>query len=145
MFNRRLLVEQGGASEPPLPTEKTVLWRGYSETVFYITIPDRVKVLEILTENAYVNGFVLPKLPRYVGVTPGKTYRFSGAYAQEGGIPEPEYWDVGVQRYTAVGNWKNWVDSYNGENPEGEYITDLDIIMYYSASINNIKPDITDY
>lgn len=44
MFNRRLLVYQGGTSEPPLPTKETVLWKGSSENAYTITIPPGVKV-----------------------------------------------------------------------------------------------------
>lgn len=44
MFNRRLLVYQGGTPEPPLPTTETVLWKGSTENAFTITIPPGVKV-----------------------------------------------------------------------------------------------------
>lgn len=92
MFNRRLLVYQGGTSEPPLPTKETVLWKGSTVNAFTITIPPGVKVLKITTENTYVNEFVDPNLPRYIGVTGGKTYNVRWATVEEGSIPEPEYW-----------------------------------------------------
>jgi hypothetical protein len=55
------------------------LWKGSTVNAFTITIPPGVKVLKITTENTYVNEFVDPNLPRYIGVTGGKTYnmRFS--------------------------------------------------------------------
>lgn len=74
MFNRHLLVYPGGTSEPPLPTKETVLWKGSTVNDFTITIPAGVKVLKITTESTYVNEFVDPNLPRYIGVTGGKTY-----------------------------------------------------------------------
>lgn len=92
MFNRRLLVYPGGTSEPPLPTKETVLWKGSTVNAFTITIPPGVKVLKITTENTYVNEFVDPNLPRYIGVTGGKTYNMRWATVEEGVIPEPEYW-----------------------------------------------------
>ena len=91
MFNRRLLVYPGGTSEPPLPTKETVLWKGSTENAFTITIPPGVKVLKITTENTYVNEFVDPNLPRYIGVTGGKTYNMRWVTVEEGNIPEPEY------------------------------------------------------
>ena len=66
MFNRRLLVYPG-ASEPTLPKKETVLWKGSTVNAFTITIPPGVKVLKITTENTYVNEFVDPNLPRYIG------------------------------------------------------------------------------
>lgn len=72
--------------------EETVLWKGSTENAFTITIPPGVKVLKITTESTYVNEFVDPNLPRYIGVTGGKTYNMRGATVEEGSIPEPEYW-----------------------------------------------------
>lgn len=145
MFNRRLLVYPGGTSEPPLPTKETVLWKGSTVNLFTITIPPGVKVLKITTENAYVNKFVDPNLPRYIGVTGGKTYNMSWATVGEGNIPEPEYWEVGVQRYNSSYDWKQWVASNAGDPVEGVSTTDIQIIMSYSASINKITPSVTDY
>lgn len=145
MFNRRLLVYPGGTSEPPLPTKETVLWKGSTENAFTITIPAGVKVLKITTENTYVNEFVDPKLPRYIGVTGGKTYKMRRAAVEEGNIPEPEYWDVIVYRYNSSSDFKQWVSSDAGDAIEGVTTTSIQIIMSYSASINNIKPSVTDY
>lgn len=145
MFNRRLLVYPGGTSEPPLPTKETVLWKGSTVNPFTITIPPGVKVLKITTENTYVNEFVDPNLPRYIGVTGGKTYNMRWAMVKEGSIPEPEYWEVQVYRYNSSSDFKRWVDSYAGELIEGENISTIQIIMSYSASINNITPSVTDY
>lgn len=145
MFNRRLLVYPGGTSEPPLPTKETVLWKGSTVNPFTITIPPGVKVLKITTENTYVNEFVDPNLPRYIGVTGGKTYNMRWANVEEGNIPEPEYWGVQVQRYNSSSNWKQWVASNAGDAVEGATTASIQIIMSYSASINNIKPSVTDY
>lgn len=145
MFNRRLLVYQGGTSEPPLPTKETVLWRGDTDGAFTITIPAGVNVLKITTESSYTNNFVYPRLPRYVGVTPGKTYNMGWAYVIGGASPEPEYLEVWVQRRNSSSDWKTWVSSSAGDAPEGTEFAYLDIIMSYSASINNITPSVTDY
>ena len=145
MFNRRLLVYQGGTSEPPLPTEETVLWKGSTVNAFTITIPPGVKVLKITTESAYVNEFVYPKLPRYIGVTGGKTYNIRWATVEEGDVPDPEYWNVEVYGYNSSSDFKQWVDSYTGDDIGGSTITNIQIIMSYSASINGITPNILDY
>ena len=136
MFNRRLLVYPGGTSEPPLPTKETVLWKGSTVNAFTITIPAGVKVLKITTENTYVNEFVDPNLPRYIGVTGGKTYNMRWATVEEGNIPEPEYFGVQVQRYNSSSNWKQ---------VEGATTTNIQIIMSYSASINGVTPNVLDY
>lgn len=145
MFNRRLLVYQGGTSEPPLPTKETVLWKGSTVKDFTITIPPGVKVLKIATESTYVNEFVEPTLPRYIGVTGGKTYNMRWATVEEGIIPEPEYWDVLVCRYNSSSDFKEWVNSYAGDAPVGEGTTNIQIIMSYSASINGVTPNVLDY
>ena len=145
MFNRRLLVYQGGTSEPPLPTKETVLWKGRSASAFTITIPPGVKVLKITTEYTYIDEFVEPTLPRYIGVTGGKTYNIRRATVEEGIIPEPEYWGVEVYRYNSSSNFKLWVDSYGGDAIEGICSTKVQIIMSYSASINGVTPNVLDY
>ena len=145
MFNRRLLVYQGGTSEPPLPTKETVLWKGSTENAFTITIPAGVKVLKITTESTYVNEFVDPNLPRYIGVTGGKTYNLRLATVEEGSIPEPEYWEVKVYRYNSSSDFKQWVNSYAGEAIENEITSNTQIIMSYSASINGVTPNVLDY
>lgn len=145
MFNRRLLVYQGGTSEPPLPTEETVLWKGSAENAFTITIPPGVKVLKIITEINYLNNFVEPNLPIYIGVTGGKTYNMRCATIIEGIALEPEYWEVQVYRYNSSSDFKQWVSSYAGEAPEGVFTIGLHIIMSYSASINGVTPNVLDY
>lgn len=145
MFNRHLLVYRGGTPKPPLPTKETVLWKGSTVNAFTITIPPGVKVLKITTENTYVNEFLDPDLPKYIGVTGGKTYNIRWATIGEGNIPEPEYWEVQVYRYNSSSNFKYWVNIEGGDAPEGATTTDVKIIMSYSASINNIKPSVTDY
>lgn len=100
-----------------------------------------MKVLKITTENTYVNEFVDPNLPRYIGVTGGKTYNMRWATVEEGSIPEPEYWEVQV--YTS--DFKQWVSSYAGDAPEGAITTNIQIIMSYSASINGVTPNVLDY
>lgn len=145
MFNRRLLVYQGGTSEPPLPTEETVLWKGSTVNAFTITIPPGVKVLKITTEDTYVNEFVDPNLPRYIGVTGGKTYNMRWCTVQEEVVPEPEYWEVQVYRYNSSSDFKEWVSSYAGDDLVGSDITDIQIIMSYSASINGVTPNVLDY
>lgn len=145
MFNRRLLVYPGGTSEPPLPTKETVLWKGSTRYSFNITIPPGVKVLKITTEDTHVNKFVDPNLPRYIGVTGGKTYNMRRAIVKEGSIPEPEYWEVQVYRYNGSSNFKQWVSSSAGDPTEGEDIADVRIIMSYSASINGVTPNVLDY
>lgn len=145
MFNRRLLVYQGGTPEPPLPTNETVLWKGNTAITFTITIPPGVKVLKITTENIYVNEFVEPILPRYIGVTGGKTYKIRWATVEEGLVPEPTYWNVLVYRYNSSSDFKKWVSSHGGEAIEGEITADVQIIMSYSASINGVTPNVLDY
>lgn len=145
MFNRRLLVYPGGTSKPPLPTKETVLWKGSTENPYTITIPPGVKVLKITTENTYVNKFVDPNLPRYIGVTGGKTYDMRLTTVEEGSIPEPEYWGVQVYRYNSSSGFKQWVSSYAGDAIEGANTTNIQIIMSYSASINGITPNVLDY
>lgn len=145
MFNRRLLVYQGGTSEPPLPTKETVLWKGSTVNAFTITIPPGVKVLKITTENTYVNEFVDPNLPRYIGVTGGKSYNIRWATVEEGNIPEPEYLGVEVLRYNSSSDIKQWVNSCAGDAIDGAYSTKVQIIMSYSASINGVTPNVLDY
>ena len=146
MFNRRLLIYQGGTSEPPLPTKETVLWKGNSpEDAFTITIPPGVKVLKIETESTYVNEFVDPKLPIYIGVTGGKTYNLSWAALEEGNVSDPEYWDVSIFRDNSPSGFKQWVNSYGGDAPVGSITADMQIIMSYSASINGVTPNVLDY
>lgn len=145
MFNRRLLVYQGGTSEPPLPTEETVLWKGSSENAFTITIPPGVKVLKITTESSYVNDTFYPDLPSYIGVTGGKTYIMSWATVDEGKVSDPEYWSVYVYRYNSHSVYKNWVNLDAGDAPVGSMTTNIQIIMSYSASINGVTPNVLDY
>lgn len=145
MFNRRLLVYQGGTSEPPLPTKETVLWKGRADNDFTITIPPGVKVLKITTEDTDVNEAVVPNLPRYIGVTGGKTYNIGWAVVNEGIIPEPSYLEVEVYRYNSSSDFKRWVNSYAGEIVEGIDRTNIQIIMSYSASINGVTPNLLDY
>lgn len=121
------------------------MWKGSTENAFTITIPAGVKVLKITTEDTYVNEFVDPNLPRYIGVTGGKTYNMHSATVEEGNIPEPEYWAVLVYRYNSSSDFKQWVSSDAGDAIEGATTTSIQIIMSYSASINNIKPSVTDY
>lgn len=145
MFNRRLLVYPGGTSEPPLPTKETVLWKGYSENAFTITIPPGVKVLKITTEHNFVNTYVEPNMPRYIGVTGGKTYNMRRANVEEGVIPDPLYWGVEVLRYNSSSDFKQWVSSCNGAPFEGVSPVNIQIIMSYSASINGVTPNVLDY
>lgn len=145
MFNRRLLVYPGGTSKPPLPTKETVLWKGSSVKAFTITIPPGVEVLKITTEETYVNEFVDPNLPRYIGVTGGKTYNIDCATVEEGNVPEPEYWEVLVHTYNSSSGFKQWVSSYAGDAPDGAITTNIQIIMSYSASINGVTPNVLDY
>lgn len=129
-----------------VPTNKeTVLWKGSTVNDFTITIPPGVKVLKITTEDTYVNEFVEPNLPRYIGVTGGKTYNMRWTVVDEGVIPEPEYWEVQVYRYNSSSDFKQWVDSYGGDAIYGAMSTNVQIIMSYSASINDVTPNILDY
>lgn len=121
------------------------MWMGNTSDVFTITIPPGVKVLKIATENTYVNEFVNPNLPRYIGVTGGKTYNILWVIVNEGSIPEPEYWEVEVIRYTDSSDFKRWVSSYAGEAIEGAISTNIQVIMSYSASINGVTPNVLDY
>ena len=145
MFNRRLLVYPGGTSEPPLPTKETVLWKGKTANPLTITIPPGVKVLKITTEDTHVNEFVNPNLPRYIGVTGGKTYNMLKATVEEGSIPKPEYWEVQVYRYNSSSDLKQWVYSYAGHYVESTITAGIKIIMSYSASINGVTPNVLDY
>lgn len=130
---------------PLLPTKETLLWKGRTVNAFTITIPPGVKVLKITTENTYVNEFVEPILPRYIGVTGGKTYNIRWATVEEGIIPEPEYWEVQVLRYNSSSDFKQWVSSYGGDAPEGESSANIQVIISYSASINGVTPNVLDY
>lgn len=121
------------------------MWKGNSVNAFTITIPPGVKVLKITTENTFVNEFVDPNLPRYIGVTGGKTYNIRWATVLEENVPEPEYWEVQVSRYNSSSNFKQWVYSYGGEEPEGADYGSMQIIMSYSASINGVTPNVLDY
>lgn len=129
----------------PLPTKETVLWKGSSENAFTITIPPGVKVLKITTEDPYVNEFVDPNMPRYIGVTGDKTYNMRWVTVEEGSVPEPEYWNVQVYRYNSYSDFKEWVSSYAGDAVESPITTNIQIIMSYSASINGVTPNVLDY
>ena len=104
-----------------------------------------MKVLKITTEDTYVNEVVGPNLPRYIGVTGGKTYNIRWAIVEEGRVPEPEYWEVQVYRYNSSSDFKQWVNSYTGDAIEGTFIRNIPIIMSYSASINGVTPNLLDY
>lgn len=121
------------------------MWKGNTENAFTITIPAGVKVLKITTENAYVNEFVDPNLPRYIGVTGGKTYNMRWVTVEEGSIPDPECWEVQVYRYNSSSDFKLWVNSYAGDAVEGLITANIQIIMSYSASINGVTPNFLDY
>lgn len=121
------------------------MWKGSTENAFTITIPPGVKVLKITTEHTYVNEFVDPNLPTYIGVTGGKTYNILCATVEEGNAPEPEYWEVLVIRYNSSSDFKQWVSSYTGDAVEGAFTTNIQIIMSYSASINGVTPNVLDY
>lgn len=118
---------------------------GSTENDFTITIPPGVKVLKITTESTYVNEFVDPNLPRYIGVTGGKTYNMRWVTVDEGSVPEPEYWEVQVYRYNSSYDFKQWVSSCAGDAPDGAITTKIQIIMSYSASINGVTPNVLDY
>lgn len=121
------------------------MWKGNTVNAFTITIPPGVKVLKITTEDTYVNEFLAPDLPRYIGVTGGKTYNIRWATVEEGIIPEPEYWEVEVLRYNSSSDFNEWVSSYGGDAVEGAGATSIQIIMSYSASINGVTPNVLDY
>lgn len=121
------------------------MWKGNTVNAFTITIPPGVKVLKIATEHTYVNEFVDPKLPRYIGVTGGKTYNIRWANVEEGSIPEPKYWEVQVNRYNSSSDFKQWVSSRAGDAPDGAFTSEIQIIMSYSASINGVTPNVLDY
>lgn len=130
---------------PSLPTNETVLWKGSTVDAFTITIPPGVKVLKITTEDPYVNEFLEPDLPKYIGVTGGKTYNIRWATVEEGAIPEPEYWGVEVYRYNSSSDSKQWVSVRGGDAIEGSITTNIQVIMSYSASINGVTPNVLDY
>ena len=121
------------------------MWKGNTVNPFTITIPPGVKVLKITTESPYINEFVDPNLPRYIGVTGGKTYNMRWTTVEEGVIPEPEYWEVQVYRYNSSSDFKPWVSSYAGDAIEGTMNSWFEIIMSYSASINGVTPNVLDY
>lgn len=121
------------------------MWRGSTIKAYTITIPPGVKVLKITTENTYVNEFVVPNLPRYIGVTGGKTYNMRWTTVEEGDAPRPEHWEVKVLRYNSLYDSKYWVSSDGGYEVEGTITADIQIIMSYSASINGVTPNVLDY
>lgn len=104
-----------------------------------------MKVLKITTESSYVNEFVNPNLPRYIGVTGGKTYNMRWSSVEEGNVSDPEYWYVQVHRYNSSSDFKQWVGSWAGDAPDGSNTTNIQIIMSYSASINGVTPNVLDY
>lgn len=104
-----------------------------------------MKVLKITTESTDINEFVKPNLPRYIGVTGGKTYNIRWAVVEEGTVSEPEYWGVEVKRYNSYSDFKLWVSSSAGEVIDSAFTTDIQIIMSYSASINGVTPNLLDY
>lgn len=104
-----------------------------------------MKVLKITTEDAYVNDFFGPDLPRYIGVTGGRTYNIRWATVEKGVIPEPEYWGIEVLRYNSSSDFKEWVALSSGDAVEGIGTTKVQIIMSYSASINGVTPNVLDY
>ena len=130
---------------PLLPTNETILWKGSSVNDFTITIPPGVKVLKITTEYTYVDEFVEPNLPRYIGVTGGKTYNMRWTTVDEGRETDPGYWEVRVHRYNSYSDFKAWVSSSAGDAPSGSFTTNIQIIMSYSASINGVTPNVLDY
>lgn len=121
------------------------MWKGISENTFTITIPPGVKVLKITTESSYVNEQVDPNMPRYIGVTGGKTYNMDWAFVEEGNGSDPEYWWVFVERYNSSSDYKLWVNSSVGDSMVDAYTTNIQIIMSYSASINGVTPNVLDY
>lgn len=121
------------------------MWKGSTDNAFTITIPAGVKVLKITTESSHVNEVVDPNLPRYIGVTGGKTYNIAWATVEEGNASDPECWEVRIFRYNSSSDYKQWVFSYTGDAVEGTFTTNIRIIMSYSASINGVTPNILDY
>ena len=121
------------------------MWKGSTVNAFTITIPAGVKVLKITTESTYVNEFVDPNLPRYIGVTGGKTYNMRWTTVIEGTVTDPEYWEVQVYRYNNYPDFKEWVSSAAGDAIDSIITTDIQIIMSYSASINDVTPNLLDY
>lgn len=121
------------------------MWKGSTEDAYTITIPPGVKVLKITTESTYVNEFVDPNMPIYIGVTGGKTYNMRWSTVEEGSVPEPEYWAVQVYRYNSPYDFKEWVSSSAGDAIASPITTNIQIIMSYSASINGVTPNILDY
>ena len=121
------------------------MWKGSTEDDFTITIPPGVKVLKITTESTYVNEFVDPNMPIYIGVTGGKTYNMRWTIVEEGNVSDPEYWNVEVYRYNSSSDFKEWVGSCAGDAPDGSTTTNIQIIMSYSASINGVTPNVLDY
>lgn len=118
---------------------------GSTVNAFTITIPPGVKVLKITTEDTYVNEVVYPNLPRYIGVTGGKTYNIRLATVEEGNVPEPPYLEVRVYRYISSYDDIRWVASYKGDPIEGTSTANVPVIMSYSASINGVTPNVLDY
>lgn len=135
MFNRRLLVYQGGDTVLPLPTTDTDLWAttaadedGFYDT-FDITIPAGVNVIYVgggingnesgepcycemksTTKNwFYSAGENSVGATTYVGVTPLKTYRVTVDYGAE-------------------------VSGYGGS-----------AFIRYSQRINGVTPSVSDY
>lgn len=121
------------------------MWKGSTVFDFTITIPAGVKVLKITTESTFINEFVKPNLPRYIGVTGGKTYNMRWAAVEEGIIPNPEFWMVNVFRYNSSYDFIGWVTSSGGDDIEGTDTSNIQIIMSYSASINGVTPNVLDY
>lgn len=121
------------------------MWKGSTVNAFTITIPAGVKVLKITTEDTYVNVFVEPNLPIYIGVTGGKTYNIGWAIVEEGTIPDPEHWDVLIFVYNGPYDFKEWVNSFAGDVLDTVVTTNIQIIMSYSASINDVTPNVLDY
>lgn len=137
MFTRRLLIDSGGDSAPPLPDVDTNLWStteadegGFYDT-FDIIIPAGVNVVyvgggingSIVGEPCYcsmysnfsgktwfsASGEDSAAATNYIGVTPLKTYRITVDYGSE-------------------------IDGTGGS-----------AFIRYSQRINAVKPNVTDY
>lgn len=138
MFTRRLLIDSGGDSAPPLPDVDTNLWStteadegGFYDT-FDIIIPAGVNVVYV---GGGINGNIVGE-PCYCSMYSnfsGKTW-FSAS--GEDSAAATNY--IGV---TPLKTYRITVD-YGSEIDDG---TGGSAFIRYSQRINAVKPNVTDY
>lgn len=129
MFNRRLLIDSGGAipiGVINVPAE------GSTPVPFTFTVPQNITVLEAITASQGTT------VKDYIGVTAGKTYTWSVALTYM--PPRPVVRGL-WQLKNGSGSVLVQILKYIGSNLVGSGAS----VLSYSEAINKISPTITDY